>query len=196
MTIMKKGIYTKENVGNGVFIFTANKSFVEPKFQGLHEENEQAQCVVIIHDGNALFFYPEDMDNDTHILLDWKNEQTRKMYPTTEEGMKDTDGIGNTKALAASGSEIAKKVIALDLCGLSWHIPTLQERVLGYEHEVMLNAALAICGKQPVKDNWYWCSTRRENKHNFVLDWNNGDRLDNNQVFINWVRPVSNIKIR
>lgn len=51
-------------------------------------------------------------------------------------------------------------------------------------------------GKQPVKDNWYWCSTRRENKHNFVLDWNNGDRLDNNQVFINWVRPVSNIKIR
>ena len=27
MTIMKKGIYTKENVGNGVFIFTANKNF-------------------------------------------------------------------------------------------------------------------------------------------------------------------------
>ena len=68
---MSKGIYTKENVGNGVFIFTVNKNFVEPKFWGLHEENEQAQCVVIIHDGNALFFYPEDMDNDTHILLDW-----------------------------------------------------------------------------------------------------------------------------
>lgn len=66
---MNKGIYTKENVGNGVFIFTANKSFVEPKFGGLHEENEQAQCAVIIHDGNALFFYPEDMDNNTHILL-------------------------------------------------------------------------------------------------------------------------------
>ena len=49
---MSKGIYTKENVGNGVFIFTANKSFVEPKFWGLHEENEQAQCVVIIHDVN------------------------------------------------------------------------------------------------------------------------------------------------
>ena len=56
---MSKGIYTKENVGNGVFIFTVNKNFVEPKFWGLHEENEQAQCVVIIHDGNALFFYPE-----------------------------------------------------------------------------------------------------------------------------------------
>lgn len=160
---MSKGIYTKENVGNGVFIFTVNKNFVEPKFWGLHEENEQAQCVVIIHDGNALFFYPEDMDNETHILLDWEKEQTGKIYPTTEEGMKDTDGIGNTKALAASGSEITEKVIALDLCGLSWHIPTLQESVLGYEHKVMLNAALAICGKQPVKDDL------REKKTNAIL---------------------------
>jgi hypothetical protein len=192
---MKKGIYTKENVGNGVFIFTVNKNFVEPKFWGLHEENEQAQCAVIIHDGNALFFYPEDMDNDAHILLDWEKEQTGKIYPTIEEDMKD-NGIGNTKALAASGSEIAEKVIALDLCGLSWHIPTLQESVLGCEHKVMLNAALAICGKQPVKDNWYWCSTRKENKHNFILDWVNGYWSGDVQGNYNWVRPVSNMKIR
>lgn len=193
---MKKGIYTKENVGNGVFIFTANKNFVEPKFWGLHEENEQAQCVVIIHDGNALFFYPEDMDNDAHILLDWKKKQTEKIYLTIEEGMKDTDGIGNTKALAASGSEIAEKVIALGLCGLSWHIPTLQESVLGYEHKVMLNAALAICGKQPVKDDWYWCSTRKENKRNFVFSWNHGSKDDCHQEDAILVRPVSNMKIR
>lgn len=105
--------------------------------------------------------------------------------------MKDTDGIGNTKALAASGSEIAEKVIALDLCGLSWHIPTLQESVLGYEHKVMLNAALAICGKQPVKDDWYWCSTRKGNKRNFILSWGDGFRYDNIQDSDDWVRPVS-----
>ena len=189
--IMSKGIYTKENVGNGVFIFTVNKNFVEPKFWGLHEENEQAQCAVIIHDGNALFFYPEDMGNNTHILLGLEKEQTGKIYPTAEEGMKDTDGIGNTKALAASGSKIAEKVIALDLCGLSWHIPTLQESVLGRKHKVMLNTALAICGKQPVKDNWYWCSTRKENKRNFVLNWYYGNRSSFDQDFDNWVRPVS-----
>ena len=171
--------------------FTVNKNFVEPKFWGLHEENEQAQCVVIIHDGNALFFYPEDMDNDTHILLDWEKEQTGKIYPTTEEGMKDTDGIGYTKALAASGSEIAEKVIALDLCGLSWRIPTLQESVLGHKHKAMLNAALAICGKQPVKDDWYWCSTRKGNKRNFILSWGDGFRYDNIQDSDDWVRPVS-----
>jgi hypothetical protein len=135
------------------------------------------------------------MDNNTHILLDWEKEQTGKIYPTTEEGMKDTDGIGNTKALAASGSEIAEKVIALDLCGLSWHIPTLQESVLGYEHKVMLNTALAICGKQPVKDDWYWCSTRKGNKRNFVLDWFNGSWFNGSQDFDSWVRPVSAISL-
>lgn len=136
------------------------------------------------------------MDNDTHILLDWEKEQTGKIYPTTEEGMNDTDGIGNTKALAASESEIAKKVIALDLCGLSWHIPTLQESVLGYEHKIMLNTALTICGKQSMEGNWYWCSTRKENKRNFILNWSRGDRYYVDQDDINWVRPVSNIKIR
>ena len=135
------------------------------------------------------------MDNNTHILLDWEKEQIGKIYPTTEEGMKDTDGIGNTKALAASGSEIAEKVIALGLCGLSWHIPTLQESVLGYEHKVMLNAALAICGKQPVKDDWYWCSTRKENKRNFVLYWGYGGRFVSIQGKYNWVRPVSAISL-
>ena len=188
---MNKGIYTKENVGNGVFIFTVNKNFVEPKFWGLHEENEQAQCVVIIHDGNALLFHPEDMDNETHILLGLEKEQIGKIYPTAEEGMKDTDGISNTKALAASESEIAEKVIALDLCGLSWHIPTLQESVLGYEHEIMLKAALTICGKQPMKNEWYWCSTRKANKRIFILDWLDGRYDYSYQDNYNWVRPVS-----
>ena len=77
---MSKGIYTKENVGNGVFIFTVNKNFVEPKFWGLHEENEQAQCVVIIHDGNALFFYPEDMDYDQVKSLRIEAVQKLKLY--------------------------------------------------------------------------------------------------------------------
>ena len=79
---MSKGIYTKENVGNGVFIFTVNKNFVEPKFWGLHEENEQAQCVVIIHDGNALFFYPEDMIMiPIFFLIGRKSKQERYIQP-------------------------------------------------------------------------------------------------------------------
>lgn len=79
---MSKGIYTKENVGNGVFIFTVNKNFVKPKFWGLHEENEQAQCAVIIHDGNALFFYPEVwIMIPIFFLIGRKNKQERYIQP-------------------------------------------------------------------------------------------------------------------
>lgn len=188
---MEKGIYTKDNVGNGVFIFTENRQFVEPKFWGLHEENEKALCAVIVNDGNTLFFYPEDVDNDTHILLDWDKYQTGKQHPDIEDGMRDTDGLANTKALADTGSEIAKKVLVLNLGGLQWHIPTLQEIHLGYNNKIMLNASLGISCKQLIKDSWYWSSTRKNNKYNFVLYWGSGNRYNDVLSNDNWVRPVS-----
>lgn len=192
---MEKGIYTKDNVGNGVFIFTENKQFVEPKFWGFHEENEKALCAVIVNEGNALFFYPEDADNNTRILLEWDKEQTGEKHSSIEDGMKDTDGLCNTKALADAGSEIAQKVIALNLGGLQWHIPTLQENIAGYNNKTMVNAALAISGKQPIRDNWYWSSTRASDKSNFVLLWVGGVRSDYCQDYYNWVRPVSAVSL-
>lgn len=192
---MEKGIYTKDNVGNGVFIFTENKQFVEPKFWGFHEENEKALCAVIVNEGNALFFYPEDVDNDTHILLEWDKEQTDEKHTSIEDGMKDTDGLCNTKALADAGSEIAQKVLALNLGGLQWYIPTLQENIAGYNNKTMVNAVLAISGKQPIKDNWYWSSTRSRDKSNFVLDWVDGDRYSYDQYNNSWVRAVSAVSL-
>jgi hypothetical protein len=192
---MEKGIYTKDNVGNGVFIFTENKQFVEPKFWGFHEENEKALCAVIVNEGNALFFYPEDVDNDTHILLEWDKEQTDEKHTSIEDGMKDTDGLCNTKALADAGSEIAQKVLALNLGGLQWYIPTLQENIAGYNNKTVVNAVLAISGKQPIKDNWYWSSTRSRDKSNFVLDWVDGYRYYNSQNDNSWVRAVSAVSL-
>lgn len=191
---MEKGIYTKDNVGNGVFIFTENKQFVEPKFWGFHEENEKALCAVIVNEDNALFFYPEDVDNDTHILLEWDKEQTGEKHTSIEDGMKDTDGLCNTKALADAGSKIAQKVLALNLGGLQWYIPTLQENIVGYNNK-MVNAVLAISGKQPIRDSWYWSSTRAGDKSNFVLLWVNGLRNDSNQNYIYWVRAVSAVSL-
>lgn len=192
---MEKGIYTKDNVGNGVFIFTENKQFVEPKFWGFHEENEKALCAVIVNEGNALFFYPEDVDNDTHILLEWDKEQTDEKHTSIEDGMKDTDGLCNTKALADAGSEIAQKVLALNLGGLQWYIPTLQENIAGYNNKTVVNAVLAISGKQPIKDNWYWSSTRSRDKSNFVLIWGIGSRSNYNQGSSDWVRAVSAVSL-
>lgn len=192
---MEKGIYTKDNVGNGVFIFTENKQFVEPKFWGFHEENEKALCAVIVNEGNALFFYPEDVDNDTHILLEWDKEQTDEKHTSIKDGMKDTDGLCNTKALADAGSEIAQKVLALNLGGLQWYIPTLQENIAGYNNKTVVNAVLAISGKQPIKDNWYWSSTRSRDKSNFVLDWVDGYRYGDSQDSYYWVRAVSAVSL-
>lgn len=192
---MEKGIYTKDNVGNGVFIFTENKQFVEPKFWGFHEENEKALCAVIVNEDNALFFYPEDVDNDTHILLEWDKEQTGEKHTSIEDGMKDTDGLCNTKALADAGSKIAQKVLALNLGGLQWYIPTLQENIVGYNNKTMVNAVLAISGKQPIRDSWYWSSTRAGDKSNFVLLWVYGYRVNNDQDDNSWVRAVSAVSL-
>lgn len=192
---MEKGIYTKDNVGNGVFIFTENKQFVEPKFWGFHEEKEKALCAVIVNEDNALFFYPEDVDNDTHILLEWDKEQTGEKHTSIEDGMKDTDGLCNTKALADAGSEIAQKVLALNLGGLQWYIPTLQENIAGYNNKTMVNAVLAISGKQPIGDSWYWSSTRARDKSNFVLNWDLGLRCSNYQYINYWVRAVSAVSL-
>lgn len=186
-----KGIYTKENVANGVYIFTSSKKFVSPKFWGVYEETEKAECAVIVTDGNVLAFYPKDMSEDYVILLDWGKEQSGKMYDTVEKALTDTDGHGNTVALADAGSEIAEEVLKLDLCGLKWHIPTLGEMQLGYDNKTMLCAALLISGKEYLKDLWYWTSTRSGNKSNFVFDWYDGCWVGVYQVDCNRVRPVS-----
>lgn len=59
---------------------------------------------------------------------------------------------------------------------------------------------------EEIKDNRYWCSTRKGNKRNFVFDWFNGSWFNDgwfngswfngSQDFDSWVRPVSNMKIR
>ena len=186
-----KGIYTKENVVNGVYIFSSSKKFVSPEFWGIHKETEKAECAVIVTDGNALAFYSKDILEDDVVLLDWEKEQSGKIYDTLEKALTDADGYSNTVALADAGSEIAKEVLKLDLCGLKWHIPTLGELQSGYDNKAMLCAALIISGKEYIKDLWFWTSTRRSDKSNFVFYWLDGDWSINGQDGVNRVRPVS-----
>lgn len=192
---MGKGIYQKENVSNGVFIFTESSKFIEPKFWGVYEDSEKALCAVIVCDGQGLFFYPKDMDNKKHILLDWDKEQIGQQELALQEAMKDISEVRNTEDLVSAGSLIAGKVVGLALCGFRWSIPTLKELKVGYDNKIMLNAALAISGKQPMKDDWYWSSSRRSNKNYFVLYWYNGFRFNYFQNINCWVRPVSAVSL-
>lgn len=59
---------------------------------------------------------------------------------------------------------------------------------LGHKDDITVETTL--------KDDWYWCSTRKENKRNFVLDWYYGVRDYFNLASNYWVRPVSNTKIK
>jgi hypothetical protein len=186
-----KGIFTKKSVTNGVYIYTENKQFISPKFWGIHEEQEKAVCTVIIKDGQALAVAPEDIKDEYVQLLDCNKNQTGKKYDSIEKALTDVDGLENTKALADSGCEVAKEVLALNMLGNSWHIPTLGELQMMYEHKSMLTAALAISEKKPLSDKWYWSSTRRGDKTNFVFYWDNGNRLNDIQNYYNRVRPVS-----
>lgn len=185
-----KSIFSKAEVVDGVYIFTENKQFVSPKFWGIHEGQETAVCAVIIKDGQALAIAPEDIKDEHVQLLDWNKSQTGKKYDSIEKALTDVDGLENTKALADAGSEVAKEVLALNMLGNSWHIPTLGELQMMYEHKAMLTAALAISEKKPLSDTWYWSSTRRSDKTNYVFYWVDG-RYVNDQYSFNRVRPVS-----
>lgn len=186
-----KSIFSKAQVVDGVYIFTESKQFVSPKYWGMYEDQEKAVCAVIIKDGQALAVAPEDIKDEYVQLLDWDKSQTGKKYDSIEKALTDVDGLENTKALADIGSEVAKEVLALNILGNSWHIPTLGELQMMYEHKAMFTAALAITEKKPLSDTWYWSSTRRGDKTNYVFCWDGGSRFSSFQINYNRVRPVS-----
>ena len=132
-----KSIFSKAQVTNGVYIYTKSKQFVLPKFWGIYEGQEIAVCAVIIKNGQALAIAPEDIKDEYIQLLDWNNSQTGKKYDSIDKALTDVDGLGNTKELADIGSEVAKEVLALNMLGNSWHIPTLGELQMMYEHRAM-----------------------------------------------------------
>lgn len=186
-----KGIFTSDNVSNGVYIYTNDCKFIEPKFWGLYEQEEKAICAAIVNNGNALFVYPEDMRDEDIPLLDWGQQQTGEQIPTIEAALKDYDGEENTKALSDAGSEIAKEILILTMGERKWHIPALGELQLMHENKEMLDATLVISGNEPLLDSWYWSSTRRSYNSNFVFDWDDGCRCCSDQDDVNRVRPVS-----
>lgn len=188
--MVTKGIYSKENVIDGVYILTANKKFVGPKFWGIHEEEEKAECVAIVNDEKVLCFYPYDINDEDTVLLDWEKKQTEKIYYSVNEALQDDKGYQNTISLANAGSEIAKKVLSIDLLGFKWYIPTLNELNTGYKNKTMLSVSLAISDKKPLRELSYWTSTRRGEKCNRTFDWGRGYASLGDQYSYSWLRPV------
>ena len=61
------------------------------------------------------------------------------------------DGLANTQAMAEAGSELAKRVLALEIDGhTDWHLPSQADM-----HLIAANAKHLM-----QQDEWYWTSTQ------------------------------------
>lgn len=70
-----------------------------------------------------------------------------------------SDGLANTRAMAESGSQVAKDVLALSIAGHSdWHIGSQAD----------MHVAFANCAELFEKDDWYWTSTQGGRNYAFV----------------------------
>ncbi len=129
------------------------------------------------------------------------------------------DGRANTEAMAASGSELAQKVLAL---GEGWAIPARDQQELQYRHlkptidenycwnrdgdnphSVPVGTlytehypaqtavgAFKSGGKEAFKPRFYWSSSQRSASSAFGLGFGAGDQYDNGKNDECFVRPV------
>lgn len=189
----KQGLFTKETVGKGVFIYTRNGNFIFSKFWGLHEQSETPVGVAILADRNLLVAL--EGSKESLILLDWEKELTGTKYESWDEARTDDNGMKATLDLASLGSPAAQ--FCLDYaCGqigkVQWYMETVDDAQLKFDHKKELDIALAIAGGNAIEtDDWHWTCTRRYDKSNWVLHWSDGDRYDCDQFINLRVRPVS-----
>lgn len=98
-----------------------------------------------------------------------------------------SDGLTNTRAMAAAGSEIAQKVLALRIGGHEdWHIPSQADA----------HVAFANCAELFEKRDWYWTSTQYSRSYAFVQAFELGSSHWNGKDFEFRVRAVRRIQLQ
>lgn len=79
-----------------------------------------------------------------------------------------SDGLANTRAMAAAGSQVATDVLALTINGLTdWHIGSQAD----------MHVAFANCAELFEEGDWYWTSTQLDRGFAFVQDFADGTSL-------------------
>ena len=70
------------------------------------------------------------------------------------------DGPANTRAMAKSGSALAKQILKLQIGGFDdWHLPSRLQLLMAY-HELAAAKDFAPGGKESFEREWYWSSTQ------------------------------------
>jgi hypothetical protein len=73
-----------------------------------------------------------------------------------------SDGLANTRAMAAAGSPIAQQALACRVGGFDdWHIPARDALEIMYRHlKPTAEANWATCGDEAFAPRWHWSSTQ------------------------------------
>jgi hypothetical protein len=133
-----------------------------PKERPLIGDNWPSQggrLVGIVRDGDEERAVIVCTDKAGQFVGEWGNYGTE--IPKAKD---DHDGLRNTKAMAEAGSDLAKKVLALDLEGFKdWYIPARQELVLCYMH-----------AKNVFDEEWYWSSTQFSSYYAWLQGFDSG----------------------
>jgi len=189
----KQGLFTKENVGKGVFIFTQNGNFISSKFWGLYEQSEKPVGVAILADRKLLVAL--EGSEKSLVLLNLKKELPGEKLESWDKARTESDGMQKTKDLDALGSPAAQFCLDYE-CGQigkgQWYLETAADAQLKFDHKKELDIALAIAGGNAIEtDDWHWTSTRRYENSNWVFDWYIEGRINIYQSYVYRVRPVS-----
>lgn len=96
------------------------------------------------------------------------------------------DGRANTEAMAAAGSALAQKILALDVAGhTDWALPSQADgHLLAANAKHLMN-----------QDDWYWLSTHYSASYAWYQDFHDGSQLTDSKACEFRAVPVRCIQI-
>jgi hypothetical protein len=124
------------------------------------------------------------------IISDERGERENVALGTHDKDVSEaaskSDGMANTKALAAAGSKLCQDILALDIDGFrDWHLMSANEA----------HVAAANVSELFNPEGWYWTSTQNGRYTAFVQDFENGYLCDDSKDDERRARAVRTIQL-
>lgn len=177
-------IFSKHAAPDGTYVYTDSGLWL-PQYWGLCED--KAKSIAFIKGDMKRMIALKGSDEGIELLEDGVKVALEE-YDSIEKALKDNAGFENTEVLLKAGSKAAAFCKSF---GKEWYLPTLNEMTTLQEDRNRIDAALTICGGEPLPTLYHWTSTRYNSRCNFFLDWTYGYRYYYVQDDSMRVRPVS-----
>jgi len=176
---------------DGVYILTMENNCIRPG-EWLNYQDQTPVCIAVVEGdrkyGIALKSSPEELQ-----YLPSREIATSNQYEDFDQAKEDWNGKANTAQLVAAGSPAAKYCDEYS-CGNipagTWYLSALGEKIFLQKHKNMIDAALTICGGDPLFYGWHETSTEQSASSSWLLNWYDGDTSSNYKSNYSQVRPI------